>query len=410
MAATARAIDDTRPRWRLHSAQYEAFASKARTRCVVAGRRWGKSELAVMWQLAKAQDDRLRGRPRVHWWVAPTYPLTRPIWRKFLRLAPPGWITATHGTEGAPDFLEIGAARIEFKSGDHPERLVAEGLGSVVIDECGTIRESVWSESIMPALMDYQADALLGGTPKGRNWFYRMWMRGKDDEDREVESFGGPSFQNPFIAREEVERLASEMPQRLYRQEILAEFLDDEGAVFRGVRDCVKPRSTEPTAALGVDLAKHEDFTVIVGVDRRGCWTSFDRFREISWPLQKERIKAAAAGGTRVLLDSTGIGDPILDDLQKLGVNVEGYKFTSASKQQLIESLAMAIEERRIGLPDDPVVLNELEAYEYETTAMGRTRYSAPEGAHDDCVIAVALAHRAISAPGAIDYEAFVRA
>lgn len=363
----------------------------------MAGRRWGKTETAVMWALAGAVDDWLKGVPGITWWISPTYNLTRPVWRKFERIAPPGWITGTHGTEAAPDFLECGPARIEFKSAEHPERLVAEGLRRVVIDESGLIRESVWTESVQPALIDHKAPAMLVGTPKGKNWFYRMKLRGDDPDDHEVMSFGGPSWENPFIDRQEVERLATEMPERLYRQEILAEFLDDEGAVFRRVRECVRGYSTDPTVVIGVDLAKHHDFTVILGMDELGGVTFFERFREISWPLQKERIVAAAnRTGAKVLLDSTGVGDPILDDLTKKGVDVEGYKFTNASKQQLVEALAIAIEQREVGLPDDPVMLNELEAFEYETTKTGAFRYNAPEGLHDDCVIGLALAHWAM--------------
>lgn len=376
---------------------------------VVAGRRWGKSETAALWALSGAQDDQLRHRPGITWWVSPTYDLCRPIWRKMLEIAPPGWITRTIGTDAAPDFLELGASRIEFKSADHPERLVAVGLKRVVIDECGIVKESVWNESLMPALIDYAAPAMLVGTPKGRNWFYRMYTRGQDKLDEDVETFGGPTFENsivPGIAAEAV-RLEKEMPKRLYRQEILAEFLDDEGAVFRGVRACVSPLSLEPTVAIGVDLAKHQDFTVIVGMDREGRVTFWDRFREISWPLQKERIAAAVAThGGQVLLDSTGVGDAIFDDLSQAGLPIEGYRFTNPSKRQLIERFAMAIEQRQVGLPDEPVLLNELEAFEYEQGRTGVVRYSAPEGGYDDCVIALALAYMQVCQGGAyqIDY------
>jgi hypothetical protein len=353
-----------------------------------------------MWALAGAHNDRLMKQPGITWWISPTYDLARPIWRKMLRIAPPGWITRTVGSEAAPDFLELGESRIEFKSADHPERLVAEGLRRVVIDECGIVKESVWTESIMPALMDFKAPAFLCGTPKGQNWFYRMWLRGLDPLDAEVQSFGGPSRENPFIEESEINRLAAEMPQRLYKQEILAEFLGDEGAVFRGHRLCTGPMSEEPTTVLGVDLAKVQDFTVIVGMDRECRVTSFDRFREISWPLQKRRIMAAASSGTKVMLDSTGLGDPILDDLIAAGVDVEGYKFTNASKQQLVEGLSLAFEQRTITVPEEPVLLNELDAFEYDVGRTGLVRYNAPEGAHDDCVIALALAYRGVALGG----------
>lgn len=323
-----------------------------------------------------------------------------------LKIAPPGWITRTVGTEAAPDFIELGASRIEFKSADHPERLVAEGLKRVVIDECGIIKESVWNESLMPALIDYAAPAMLVGTPKGRNWFHRMYSRGMDPLDPDVETFGGPSWRNRFIPADEVIRLKKEMPDRLFRQEIEAEFLDDEGAVFRGVRACVSPLSLEPTVAIGVDLAKHQDFTVIVGMDREGRVTFWDRFREVSWPLQKERITAAVTThGGQVLLDSTGVGDPILDDLTQAGLPVEGFKFTNPSKRQLVERLAIAVELHQVGLPDEPVILNELEAFEFEQGKTGVVRYSAPEGGYDDCVIALALAYMQVCQGGAYNLD-----
>lgn len=386
----------------MHSDQFRAYNSKKRIIVIPAGRRWGKSEVGAMWAMTGAHNDRLAGIPGISWWVAPTYDLNRPIWRKMMRIAPPGWITGHRGTEGAPDFIEFGPARIEFKSGDHPERLVAEGLRRVNIDECGTIKETVWRESILPALIDHRAPAMLSGTPKGRNWFFHMANRGHDPEDPEVETIAGPSFANPFIDRAEVERLASEMPERLYKQEILAEFLSDDGAVFRGVRDCVMKAgfSKAPTVALGIDLAKHQDFTVITGMDAECRMTLFDRFNQISWPLQKDRIIATAAKGGRALLDSTGVGDPIFDDLEKAGLLIEGYKFTNASKRHLVEGLAIGIEQKEVGLTDLPVMLNELEAFEYEVGPTGMVRYNAPEGAHDDCVISLALAYRAAKGDG----------
>lgn len=380
----------------MHSAQHAAFSSKARVIVVVAGRRWGKSEVACMWALFGAHNDRAKQEPGVTWWVSPTYDMARPIWRKMQRLAPPGMITRTVGSEAQPDFLELGASRIEFRSADHPERLVAEGLRRVIVDECGIVKEAVWTASLMPALIDHRAPAMLVGTPKGRNWFHRLYSRGIDQLDGGVATFGGPTVQNPYIDEAEVKRLASEMPERLYRQELLAEFLDDEGAVFRGVRACVGPLSDEPTASIGVDLAKHQDFTVLVGMDLAARVTFVDRFREIDWPLQKRRIAAAAARGGKVLLDSTGVGDPILDDLVRAGLDVEGYKFTNASKQQLVEGLSIGIEQRLVGLPDDPVLLNELDIFEYEVGRTGTVKYGAPEGAHDDCVIATALAYRGL--------------
>jgi hypothetical protein len=381
--------------WQFHGEQARAWADARRTKVIVAGRRWGKSEFLVRWILHGAHEDAVAGIPGVSWVVLPTFQMARPIWRKFLRLAPPGWVDRAVGTETSPDYLSLGPARIEFKSGDHPERLVGEGLARVAVDEAGIIKEQVWAESILPALIDSRAPALLGGTPKGRTWFYRMFARGLDPADPDVATFGGPSWQNPFIDAAEVWRLRGEMPDRHFRQEILAEFLSDEGAVFRGVRECVGSFSKEPTVVIGVDLARKADYTVLVGLDARMRVTFLDRFGNVPWPLQKERIAARGReGGRRPLLvvDATGVGDPVAQDLQRAGLRVRPFVFTPASKAMLVDSLVLAIEQRQVTLPDDPVLLNELEAFEFEETKAGNIRYSAPDGLHDDVVMALGLA------------------
>jgi hypothetical protein len=411
-SAATKVTDTGHAIWQFHSEQLKAWQSAARTKVIVAGRRWGKSQLMVQWALAGAMDDNLRGIPGITWVILPTFNMARPLWRKFMKLAPPGWITHASGGEKNFDYFALGNARIEFKSGDHPERLVGEGLCRVVMDECGEMKESVYNESIIPALMDHSAPAMLGGTPKGRNWFYKQYMAGLDPEVADISTFGGPTLQNPWIKPAEVERARAVMATRLFNQEILAHFLDDDGAVFRGVRACLMPGgkySTLRTVAIGVDLARKSDFTVLIGLDAYNRVTFMDRFSKglsgigPDWPLQKLRIKAAYEkyGRPRMLIDATGAGDPVVQDLQRDGLaRAQGFIFTPQSKAEIIEALSLGIEQRRLGLPDEPVLVNELESYEFTTSRVGNVRYSAPANEHDDCVCALALAYKAAKRAG----------
>ncbi len=144
---------------------------------------------------------------------------------------------------------------------------------------------------------------------------------------------------------------------------------------------------------IGVDLAKYMDFTVITVLDRKGDLVYFDRFNKIDWNLQKERIRFISKKYPgKIVLDSTGVGDPIYDELRKDGLNVEGYRFTSPSKEQLINNLSMVIEQELVHLDDIPELINELEIFEYQITPSRNLKMSAPEGYHDDCVISLALA------------------
>ncbi|MCP4201847.1 MAG: hypothetical protein GY769_07935 [bacterium] len=392
---------------RLHEGQIDAWESEARFKTIAAGRRWGKSEFGVWWALEKARRDQVeRVSPSIGWYVAPTYKVARPVWRKFERLAPKGWITKMIGTERAPDAMDMGHVRIEFKTAEKPENLVAEGLRWVWIDEAGIVDERVWSESLRPALMDFKGPALFSGTPKGHNWFHKVWAYGKDPEYPSYASFGGPSFENPWLEESELRSVMQDLVPRLVKQEIFAEFLrTDEGEVFQKVKEAqlaaqmMFPNTSgycnHPTFCVGVDLGFRVDFTVAYGVCRHGHPTGISRF-QLPWPNTKERLHMISqeTGRPRFFVDQSGVGLPIVQDLEREGLRIEGVE-TGARKIPLIDGLAIALNNLDILIPSDEdgaVMYNELISFGFEMTKAGNIRYNAPEGMHDDCVIAAALA------------------
>ena len=161
------------------------------------------------------------------------------------------------------------------------------------------------------------------------------------------------------------------------------------------IRRCVAPLSSRPPGVFGVDLARSVDWTVIVGLDDAGATCRFERFQR-PWGETTEAV-AKAVGQRKAYVDSTGVGDPIVEELVRAkngyGLrNVDGYKFTQQSKQQLMEGLAVAIQNQTVAFPDGPIK-QELEDFEFVYTRTGAI-YAAPEGLHDDCVMALALAVR----------------
>jgi phage FluMu gp28-like protein len=187
------------------------------------------------------------------------------------------------------------------------------------------------------------------------------------------------------------------MPELAYRQEVLAQFLEDVGSVFRGVDRIVKGSfqtfEQHKQYVMGADLAKLEDFTVLCVLDMDGHLRAFDRFSQLDWVFQRKRIvQLAQRYDARLLIDSTGVGDPICDELHRENIRVEGYKFTNATKKDLIENLSIMIENGQLTIPQVPELINELKLYGYKTTPSGNVQYGAPEGYHDDAVVALALA------------------
>lgn len=422
--------------WSFHSGQLKAWQAPHRFKVIVAGRRWGKSEVAVRWMLHGAYSDHLKGEGGVSYVILPTFSMARPLWRKFVSHAPREWGIDFVGTENSPSAILVGSSRIEFKSGSEPSRIVGEGLKRVLMDECGKMKDAVWTEAIRPTLMDHNAPALFTGTPKGRNFFFRLYAKGlanrgvvlpgfevaEDDLDANVGTFGGPSGENsfifhprdyqtytdeegkPYLMHPEIHAAFTEMPRRMYEQEILAQFLGSDG-YFRGVREAIMPAGTRlgPIVCYGIDVARTSDWTVVIGMDAQRRVVFFYRFRNVDFPRQKAMLVNAIRSNPqnregirpKVLIDATGMGLPIYEDLRKEGLRVEPFVFTAPSKLALLESLALGIEQKLVGLPDEPVLVNELEVFEEIKTRMGGSRLSAPEGMHDDCVMALALCYKA---------------
>lgn len=268
----------------------------------------------------------------------------------------------------------------------------------VVVDEAARVSRDVWEEVLRPAVSDTAGKVLFISTPKGKNWFYELWTRGFDPQHPDYKSWKFPTSDNPKVPTADIEQARQSLPVDVFNQEYLAEFLDNNAGVFRNVKACIGSVAQEPDPAhayrAGLDLARLTDFTVLTILDENGNQVFFDRFNMLDWAVQKQRIISTVQKyDARLLLDSTGIGDPIFDDLSRAGLAVDGYKFTSDSKKKLIELLMLSFEKGRIRILDEPVQANELDIFEYTIGQSGTVHYSAPEGYHDDCVIGLALAN-----------------
>lgn len=386
----------------LHAGQAEIFHDPTKYRILVAGRRFGKSKLAAL----SCIECILAGGSA--WWVSPTYNLSWKIGFKSMQQLLKPVIKAGFAKVNKSDLtIElVNGGSFQAKSADRPENLVGEGLDLIVIDECGIVHPDTWYESLLPALLDNKGRAILIGTPKGRNWFWKEYRSGFDPLNTDTKSWHFTSFDNPFITDEDIQKLAEKMPEQKYKQEILAEFLEDGGSVFRNVAAIATAQPAEPDKAheyvMGVDWARSHDFTVLVVFDvTTNRMVYLDRFNQIDWTLQRGRLAALAEryNPRLIVAESNSIGEPNIEELRKLGLPVEGFQTTANTKPQLIDSLALVIERAEIELLQDDVLIYELQSYAMERMPSGYYRYGAPSGGHDDTVIATALAYHAATKP-----------
>jgi len=386
-----------------HEGQKDFHLNDARFRILACGRRWGKTICGANETIKLIANTEAES---VTFCVAPTYWHTQKQWREFLRYCPSELVKDINQADH--HILLIGNRHIWFKSADNPDSLRSEGLNVLWVDEGAQIKEDAWILALRPALMDKHGKAIFTGTPKGHNWYFQLWTRGQDPQQTDYKSWTYPSQNNPYLDPKEIEAFARDMPDLAYKQEILGLFIEDVGSVFRGVEKNIKgnlePPNPDKTYVMGADLAKHTDCTVLSILDGEGHLCAFDRFSELDWVFQRRRIvNLATQYNARLLIDSTGIGDPIYDELNRERIRVDGYKFTQASKADLIENLSIMLENAQISYPNIPELINELKLFGYKMSAGGPAKYSAPEGYHDDCVISLALAAWQIKSSGPLD-------
>ncbi len=380
---------------RPHTGQKRLLNERSRFNVVACGRRFGKTKFAEFELAAKTALD---GHP--FGWFAPNYKYLLEPFDELRRVLAPV-ISKANATDRRIELVTGGV--IDFWTLEDRDSGRGRKYKRVAVDEAGFANDLAisWEMAIMPTLTDLRGEAWFLGTPKGRNYFHSIFALGGDPLEAEWQSWQMPTSANPHIPADEIEKARLRLPERVFRQEYEAQFLEDSGGVFLGVNNCIGARvaSAEPVDGesyrLGWDIAKTQDFSVVTVLDSQNRQVYFDRFNGVGWDIQLSRVAAVAAKyGARCTVDSSGVGDPIYDRLRQMlpGLTVTGFKFTASSKDQLISNLALMIEQRQIELMDIPVQTNELLAYEYTITKGGNITSSAPTGMHDDTVMALALA------------------
>jgi len=361
-----------------HPAQKQVLDCDSRFIVMMAGRRFGKSLISQTISIDTAVNKK-----RVAY-ITPTYQLGKIFFKEIVDLLPPE-IYNKNESDLVINFITGGSIR--FFTGERLDNLRGLKFHLAVIDEASFIPnlEDGWLNSIRPTLTDYKGRAIFLSTPRGKNYFFSLFSKAEPN----WQSFKFTTYDNPYIDSQEIDDARKQLPEVVFEQEYMANPAENAANPFgtQFIRNCIHPVTTMPVVAFGIDLAKSVDWTVIVGLDENGNVAYFDRF-QMDWHNTKQNIIRLPK--CPILVDSTGVGDPILEDLQREGVMIQGLKFTSSSKQQLMEGLQAAIHQGKIGYPDG-IISQELEIFEYQYTATG-VKYSAPSGYHDDAVMSLALA------------------
>lgn len=375
---------------KLHTGQEKVVGEAKRFNVARCGRRFGKTTLAVNRLLLHKNRAALAGYPVA--FFAPSSKYFSDIWIEVNEIVRP---LAVRSNITERQIRLYGGGIIDFWSLDKPGPGEGRKYALAVFDEAQLaprLREQ-WQQSIRPTLTDLHGDAWFFYKPKGSlSYVNELYARGPSvsPDDKEWASWSLRSLDNPYLDPAEVESARRDMPPDAFLQEYEAVPAADGGNPFGldEIAACVSPITNEDPVVWAWDVAKSVDFTVGIALDRHCRVCRPVQHFQADWEETEARILEAT--NAPALVDSTGVGDPIVERLQRKSSLFTGFKFSSTSKQQLMLDLRTAIHKGEIHYPNG-IIKAELDTFQYAHTQNG-TRYEAPRGLHDDAVMALALA------------------
>ena len=395
------------------------------------GRKWGKTTMLI-WEAFQ-----WIGVPgALVWWVAPQHSLSTIAWKRILREWSPLTIKVTDRLT-IPLIRKVlvkdriiefqNGSRMEFKTAENPKSLLGEGVDFMIIDETSRVRKEVWESDLRPNLSDssHAGYACMASTPQGLNWYYDEWMKGlrgfKRHYDPEYESWyvpfrnmpitgerihqyypgGFPTWTNPHWTDMASAVRQAKRAQPTFLQEIAGRFLEDVSFVFKGTGKVIekggKYQEARPSGKyfIGADIARTNDYfcAIVVNSDLEVC--NMLRYRGRSFRFQVNDLISMAEdyNDARILVDSTGMGEPVYEMIREHYKRVDAMSLTNESKQRIVDNLALTIATKKHSIPEEAgILIEELRNYGSEKTSSGKVRYKAPGNGYDDTVIADSLA------------------
>lgn len=337
----------------------------------------------------------------VYYYILPTYRMAKTIlWDTLVKEHVPEELILRKNENDLTLYYKNGSIH-RFVGCEDPDKHRGSNPIDVVFDEYSEINEIMWTGIIQPVLRENKGSATFIYTPKGKNHSWKLLQKAKEDREEWFWSVKNIHDTNTFSS-DEIEKIRKNTPLALFQQEYECAFLEGASQFFRGVRQLIydprMPLDQEGQFQLGVDLAKYNDWTVITpfNINTFVVYPQ-DRFNMVDWPTQESRIEAAVRrfNMARLKIDSTGVGDPIVDALRHKGLSIQeedAIKFTEKTRWDLLKDLAILIENKKIRIPNDEGLIAELEAFRYELSEGGRIKLNVPSGMTDDRVFSLALA------------------
>ena len=358
-------------------------------------RQWGKSLFAIQLLLNHAINERSSIG-----WFSPYIAQCKKVMKQIYESIEPANLIKSYNQSDR--IIELkNNSKIQFFGVDNADAIRGNTFDYAICDEAAYYPIDVFETVIRPTLLVRGKKCYIISTPKGKhNWFYKYYSQ----DNKSYTSIEGNYQENKYIDIEEIEAARQTLPDHIFRQEYLGEFLDSEFQVFNNVEQCATLNNwanKTPFNYAGLDLGRKNDFTVLTIFNEAGEIVEIFRDNNKLWSMQVNQIiNKLQKHNAYCVIDATGVGDAIFEQIKHQYKNVYPYVITGSgeeSKQNLIEKLIISIQNSEIKLPTKKlysVLHDEMSAFECVYTPTSRSiKYQAMQGFHDDTVLSLALAN-----------------
>jgi len=327
-------------------------------------------------------------------WVSPTYKQAKKVFKEIVNaLGDCPFVTNVNRGDLIVEFDTDSS--IQFYSAEAYDSVRGETFDALICDEFAFFKPEAWNEVLKATVLVRGKKVLILSTPRGKNQFYNLFNLA--EHNKNYISFRGTSYDNPFIDPDEILEAQRNLPEHVFKQEYLAEFLDNGSSVFTNIQECITSSSATTDLFAGIDLGRSDDYTVLTICDSNNREVYCNRWRHMEWSsIINNIVEVLNKYKPNTLIESNGAQDAIFEQIRdKVNYNktkIKPFVTTSKSKQSIIEDLIVKFENKELGFIGYDWQVNELEVFTYEYNMKTRAiRYSAPVGLHDDYVMSRAI-------------------
>ena len=384
----------------LYPKQEAAFFGPERFAAIEGGTKSGKTVAGMSWLFEEAV---LCG-PGFYTWTASVSHQSKIAWRRYQRWLPDSIILKAPETP-YPRIEFIDGRTFWFQSADKPNSLYGDDSMAALYDEASRCKEESW-HAVYSTLTATGGRARMCGNVDGRGHHFKQCRKAESGSDprwtyHKLTCWDAVAA--GVVAESVVLEARKDLPlwkfEELYECKPTPDGTNPFGfdAIAKATRHVL---SLKEPVAWGWDLAKSVDWTVGIGLDADGAIAQIHRWQLVPWEVTIRRIIRATRSAP-AYVDATGLGDPIVE---RLPSNCKGFVFTERSRAQLVEGLAAAVQHSDASLFDGgeagAQLVKEMEDMQI-VDVNGKPKYRVPDGQHDDCLFAMALAVRRLTQPTA---------